>query len=65
MFTRVRDASKVALALLVDRLRSAAFSSSTSSILTAAHASLGAVEIPRASTWPAWPCALECPATFS
>ena len=48
MFSRRTDASKIALAFLVDRLRSAGFRLFDTQFLTAHLASLGAVEIPRA-----------------
>ena len=47
MFSRRTDASKVALAYLVDRLRLAGFSLFDTQFLTPHLASLGAVEIPR------------------
>ena len=47
MFSRQRDASKVALAYLVDRLRCAGFQLFDVQFLTPHLASLGAVEIPR------------------
>jgi leucyl/phenylalanyl-tRNA--protein transferase len=48
MFTRVRDASKVALAFLVGRLRERGFELFDIQFLTEHTARLGAVEIPRA-----------------
>ena len=48
MFSRRTDASKIALAFLVDRLRSAGFRLFDTQFLTAHLASLGAVGIPRA-----------------
>ncbi|MCU9846990.1 leucyl/phenylalanyl-tRNA--protein transferase [Defluviimonas sp. WL0024] len=48
MFSLRRDASKVALAYLVDRLRSGGFSLFDTQFLTPHLASLGGVEIPRA-----------------
>lgn len=47
MFSRRRDASKIALAYLVDRLRQTGFQLFDTQFLTAHLASLGAVEIPR------------------
>ena len=47
MFSRATDASKVALAFLVDRLRQGGFSLFDTQFLTPHLASLGAVEIPR------------------
>ncbi|SLN60427.1 leucyl/phenylalanyl-tRNA--protein transferase [Pseudooctadecabacter jejudonensis] len=48
MFSRRRDASKVALAYLVDRLRVGGFSLFDTQFITPHLARLGAVEIPRA-----------------
>jgi leucyl/phenylalanyl-tRNA--protein transferase len=48
MFSRRTDASKIALAFLVDRLRQGGFMLFDTQFLTAHLASLGAVEIPRA-----------------
>ncbi|MGR3621815.1 leucyl/phenylalanyl-tRNA--protein transferase [Pseudophaeobacter sp.] len=49
MFSRHRDASKVALAYLMDRLRQARFQLCDTQFLTPHLASLGAVEISRAA----------------
>lgn len=49
MFTRVRDASKVALAHLVARLRAGGFRLLDTQFLTPHLARLGAVELPRAA----------------
>ena len=49
MFSRVTDASKVALAYLVDRLRLAGFTLFDTQFLTPHLSSLGAVEISRAA----------------
>lgn len=49
MFSRRRDASKLALAYLVDRLARAGFTLFDTQFLTPHLASLGAVEIPRAA----------------
>jgi leucyl/phenylalanyl-tRNA--protein transferase len=49
MFTRRRDASKVALAFLIDRLRTRGFQLFDIQFLTDHTARLGAIEIPRAS----------------
>jgi leucyl/phenylalanyl-tRNA--protein transferase len=49
MFSRQRDASKVALAYLMDRLKQAGFRLCDTQFLTAHLASLGAVEISRAA----------------
>lgn len=48
MFSRRSDASKIALAYLVDRLRQTGFTLFDTQFLTAHLASLGAIEIPRA-----------------
>lgn len=48
MFSRRRDGSKVALAFLVDRLKSGDFSLFDTQFLTPHLASMGGVEIPRA-----------------
>ncbi|KIC43820.1 MAG: leucyl/phenylalanyl-tRNA--protein transferase [Ruegeria sp.] len=48
MFSRRTDASKIALAYLVDRLRRTGFTLFDTQFLTAHLASLGAIEIPRA-----------------
>jgi leucyl/phenylalanyl-tRNA--protein transferase len=48
MFSRRTDASKIALAYLVDRLRRAGFVLFDTQFLTAHLASLGGIEIPRA-----------------
>lgn len=48
MFSRRTDASKIALAYLVDRLNQTGFTLFDTQFLTAHLASLGAVEIPRA-----------------
>ena len=47
MFSRVRDASKVALAYLVDRLKQGGYTLFDVQFLTPHLASLGAIEIPR------------------
>ncbi|CUH42085.1 leucyl/phenylalanyl-tRNA--protein transferase [Ruegeria atlantica] len=47
MFSRRKDASKIALAYLVDRLRQTGFRLFDTQFLTAHLASLGAIEIPR------------------
>ncbi|QBF32574.1 leucyl/phenylalanyl-tRNA--protein transferase [Thalassococcus sp. S3] len=49
MFSRRRDASKLALAYLVDRLNLAGFTLFDTQFLTDHLASLGAIEIPRAA----------------
>jgi leucyl/phenylalanyl-tRNA--protein transferase len=49
MFSRETDASKIALAYLVDRLRRAGFTLFDTQFLTPHLASLGAVEIPQAT----------------
>ncbi|NCO87899.1 MAG: leucyl/phenylalanyl-tRNA--protein transferase [Rhodobacterales bacterium] len=47
MFSRATDASKIALAYLVDRLRAGGFTLFDTQFLTPHLASLGAIEIPR------------------
>jgi leucyl/phenylalanyl-tRNA--protein transferase len=64
MFTRVRDASKVALAHLVGRLRERGFQLFDVQILNPHTASLGAIEIPRAEYLARLRRALECPTAF-
>lgn len=49
MFSRRRDASKIALAYLVTHLRACGFTLFDTQFLTPHLASLGAVEIPRAA----------------
>jgi leucyl/phenylalanyl-tRNA---protein transferase len=49
MFSRVTDASKIALAHTVDRLRAGGFQLFDTQFLTPHLASLGAVEVPRAA----------------
>lgn len=49
MFSRRRDASKIALAYLVDRLRVCGFQLFDTQFITPHLASLGAIEIPRAT----------------
>lgn len=49
MFSRATDASKIALAYLVDRLRQGGFSLFDTQFLTPHLASLGAVEMPQAN----------------
>ncbi|MDE0590060.1 leucyl/phenylalanyl-tRNA--protein transferase [Halocynthiibacter sp. C4] len=49
MFSRQRDASKIALAYLVDRLRRCGYVLFDTQFLTPHLASLGAIEIPRAT----------------
>lgn len=64
MFSRRRDASKVALAWLVDRLRAGGFTLFDTQFLTAHLASLGAVEISRAEYRACLAAALRQTATF-
>lgn len=64
MFSRRRDASKVALAWLVDRLRAGGFMLFDTQFLTAHLASLGAVEISRAEYRTLLAAALRQTATF-
>ena len=64
MFTRVRDASKVALAYLVERLRQRGFWLFDIQLLTPHTASLGAVEIPRGKYLARLRQALACDVSF-
>jgi leucyl/phenylalanyl-tRNA--protein transferase len=64
MFTRVRDASKVALVHLVDRLHDRGFQLFDIQFLTEHTKSLGAVEIPRAEYLRRLQLALPSSATF-
>ena len=64
MFSRRRDASEVALAWLVDRLRAGGFMLFDTQFLTAHLASLGAVEISRAEYRTLLAAALRQTATF-
>jgi leucyl/phenylalanyl-tRNA--protein transferase len=64
MFTRVRDASKVALVHLVGRLRQRGFRLLDIQMLTEHTARLGATTIPRAEYLRRLGEALRCPATF-
>lgn len=64
MFTRVRDASKVALAYLVERLRQRGFWLFDIQLLTPHTASLGAVEIPRGEYLARLRQALACDVSF-
>jgi leucyl/phenylalanyl-tRNA--protein transferase len=65
MFSHVRDASKVALAYLVHRLRAGGFTLFDTQFLTPHLASLGAVEIPRAVYRERLAAALAAPATWT
>lgn len=64
MFSRRTDASKIALAFLVDRLRRGGFTLFDTQFLTPHLASLGAVEIPRAAYHARLARALERQADF-
>jgi leucyl/phenylalanyl-tRNA--protein transferase len=64
MFTRRRDAGKVALAFLVERLRSRGFRLLDTQMLTEHTARLGAVEIPRAEYLRRLREAMACEAHF-
>jgi len=64
MFHRVRDASKVALALLVEHLRRRGYVLFDTQILTEHTARLGAVEIPRQEYLRRLQKAVACPVTF-
>lgn len=65
MFSKATDASKVALAYLVDRLRVGGFRLFDTQFLTPHLASLGAVEIPRATFQKRLSEALAVSATFA
>jgi leucyl/phenylalanyl-tRNA--protein transferase len=65
MFTRQRDASKVALVYLVDRLRQRGFQLFDIQMLTEHTARLGAVEIRRSEYLGRLAQALACPAAFA
>ncbi len=65
MFSRRTDASKIALAYLVDRLRQTGFVLFDTQFLTAHLASLGAIEIPRAAYHSELKQALEVSADFT
>jgi leucyl/phenylalanyl-tRNA--protein transferase len=64
MFTQVRDASKVALAFLIDRLRERGFQLFDIQFVTEHTARLGAVEIPRAEYLARLRRALTCRVSF-
>ena len=64
MFSKRTDASKVALAYLVDRLRVGGFRLFDAQFLTAHLASLGAIEIPRSTYHKQLARALATPADF-
>jgi leucyl/phenylalanyl-tRNA--protein transferase len=64
MFHRARDASKIALASLVDHLRAQGFALLDVQLLTPHLASLGAVEISRARYLERLATALASPATW-
>ena len=65
MFSRRRDASKIALAWLVHRLRAGGFTLFDTQFLTPHLASLGAVEIPRADYHRRLDAALNAKASFA
>jgi leucyl/phenylalanyl-tRNA---protein transferase len=65
MFTRVRDASKVALVFLVERLRQHGFELFDIQFLTEHTARLGAVEIPRSVYLKRLQHALRCRVSFA
>ncbi|MBQ2260113.1 MAG: leucyl/phenylalanyl-tRNA--protein transferase [Loktanella sp.] len=65
MFSRATDASKVALAYLVDRLRRGGYQLFDTQFLTPHLASLGAIEIPRAQYHRLLAAALGQSASFS
>jgi len=64
MFTQVRDASKVALVHLVERLRERGFQLFDIQFLTDHTKRLGAIEIPREEYLRRLRRALDCPASF-
>ena len=64
MFSRRTDASKVALAYLTHRLRAGGFSLFDTQFLTPHLASLGGIEVPRATYHRMLDTALRRPATF-
>jgi leucyl/phenylalanyl-tRNA--protein transferase len=64
MFHRVRDASKVALAALVQRLRERGFQLFDIQLRTDHTARLGAIEIPRSEYLKRLKKALQCPVSF-
>ncbi|HXG08635.1 MAG TPA: leucyl/phenylalanyl-tRNA--protein transferase [Gemmataceae bacterium] len=64
MFTRVRDASKVALVYLVERLRQRGFQLFDIQFRTEHTARLGAIEIPRAEYLRRLRRAIACPVSF-
>jgi leucyl/phenylalanyl-tRNA--protein transferase len=64
MFHRVRDASKVALAVLVERLRERGYRLFDTQMLTGHTERLGAVEIPRQEYLGRLRSALGCKCTF-
>ena len=65
MFSRQRDASKLALAYLVDRLRLGGFTLFDTQFITAHLASLGAIEVPRAAYHAKLEDALDRKASFT
>ena len=65
MFSHRRDASKVALAYLVDRLRRGGFTLFDTQFITPHLASLGAQEIPRSRYLTLLGAALDQPAQFN
>jgi len=65
MFSRATDASKVALAYLVDRLRAGGFTLFDTQFITPHLASLGAVEIPRDRYRKLLHAAVQTPASFT
>lgn len=65
MFSRRTDASKIALAYLVDRLRQTGFKLFDTQFLTTHLASLGAIEIPRGTYREALEEAINASADFS
>lgn len=64
MFTRLRDASKVALAQMIDRLRARGFQLFDIQFMTDHTARLGAIEIPRTEYLARLHRAIDLPVTF-
>ena len=64
MFSRRRDASKIALAWLIHRLRAGGFTLFDTQFLTSHLASLGAVEIPRSEYQTRLALAMSLQASF-
>ena len=65
MFSRATDASKLALAYLIHRLRAGGFQLFDTQFLTPHLASLGAIEVPRAAYQRRLAAAIKAPAQFA